>query len=147
MLSFQLENRWWLICHPGGALNLWHFRIVIKTIARFHAISLLYKKVMFEGFKLHSAQVVGMLSGIVFVLLESSLNIPFSGSSNQARWWHRAWRREHCAYWKIRPFCQISIPDAEDTNAYTPDWKQTQISCKLSVSMWEKNDYFYFDFH
>ena len=41
----------------GGALNLWHLRVVVKTIAKFHAISLCYKKVMFDVFKTHSAQV------------------------------------------------------------------------------------------
>jgi hypothetical protein len=31
--------------------------VVVKTIARFHAITLTYKKVMFDVFKTHSAQV------------------------------------------------------------------------------------------
>ena len=38
-------------------LNLAHLKIVTKTIAKFHAVSLVYKKSMFDSFAVHSDQV------------------------------------------------------------------------------------------
>lgn len=38
-------------------LNLAHLRMVVRTVAKFHAVSLCYKKTMFENFVHHSEQV------------------------------------------------------------------------------------------
>lgn len=38
-------------------LNLAHLKIVVKTMAKFHAVSFTYKKAMFESFTAHSEQV------------------------------------------------------------------------------------------
>lgn len=38
-------------------LNLAHLRIAVRTVAKFHAVSLCYKKAMFEGFVQHSDKV------------------------------------------------------------------------------------------
>jgi hypothetical protein len=41
----------------ASPLNLAHLKIVVKTVAKFHAVSLTYKKAMFESFLVQSEQV------------------------------------------------------------------------------------------
>lgn len=38
-------------------LNLAHLKIVVKTMAKFHAVTFTYKKAMFDSFAVHSEQV------------------------------------------------------------------------------------------
>ena len=52
----NLEEKLYVPC--TSPLNLAHLRTVIKTIAKFHAVSLTYKKSMFDTFVSHSEQVV-----------------------------------------------------------------------------------------
>lgn len=51
----NLEDQLYL---PSQApLNLAHLRMVVRTVAKFHAVSLCYKKAMFESFVHQSEQV------------------------------------------------------------------------------------------
>lgn len=51
----NLEEKLYASVQP--ALNLVHLRMVVRTVAKFHAVSLCYKKSMFESFVHHSEQV------------------------------------------------------------------------------------------
>jgi len=51
----NLEEKLYASAQPP--LNLAHLRIVVKTVAKFHAVSLCYKKTIFDSFVQHSEQV------------------------------------------------------------------------------------------
>ena len=51
----NLEDKLYASAQPP--LNLAHLRIVVKTVAKFHAVSLCYKKSIFDSFVQHSEQV------------------------------------------------------------------------------------------
>ena len=52
----NLEEKLFVPVNSGHMLNMCHFRMVVKSVAKFHAVSLTYKKVMFEIFSSQSAQ-------------------------------------------------------------------------------------------
>ena len=52
----NLEEKLYVPANPP--LNLAHLRIVVKNIARFHAVSLTYKKTMFDTFNKHEEQLL-----------------------------------------------------------------------------------------
>ena len=51
----NLEEKLYASAQPP--LNLAHLRIVVRTVAKFHAVSLCYKKTIFDSFVQHSEQV------------------------------------------------------------------------------------------
>ncbi len=51
----NLEEKDFFALRPG-TLNLCHMRMVIKTVAKFHAVSLAYKQALFSAFSSQSAQ-------------------------------------------------------------------------------------------
>lgn len=53
----NLEEKMFCPVARGGPLNLSHMKVMVKAIAKFHAVTLTYKKAMFDSFVTHSAQV------------------------------------------------------------------------------------------
>ena len=52
----NLEEKDFFPLRSGGALNLCHLRVVVRTVAKFHAVSLTYKQALFSTFSAQSAQ-------------------------------------------------------------------------------------------
>ncbi len=53
----NLEEKDFFPQRPGAQFNLCHMRMVVKTVAKFHAISLAYKQTLFSSFSVQKAQV------------------------------------------------------------------------------------------
>ena len=51
----NLEEKLFVPVDTGHLLNMCHFRMVVKSVAKFHAVSLTYKKTLFETFLSQSA--------------------------------------------------------------------------------------------
>ena len=51
----NLEEKLFVPVQTGHLYNLGHFRMVVKSVAKFHAVSLTYKKTLFETFLSQSA--------------------------------------------------------------------------------------------
>ena len=51
----NLEEKLFVPVDSGHLLNLCHFRMVVKSVAKFHAVSLTYKKTLFDTFLSQSA--------------------------------------------------------------------------------------------